>query len=296
MITLRRGAMVLAILVTGLSIWLWLGYPSIAKQWRPMAGPKPFPASAGSRLESGRLRVCGGLLASLNRSWQLALQPGKRPAASFKGMAPLAAWPAAEANISDRDHLYLAAVAPHDGFWLGFEADSGMNFAVSVDVNGRNALSGELGESRRLQHNPRNYLLIPDQPWLDAVVGHDGKLQALTPSFTELVGPMGFATGAEIHLGVYAIPSADLEPEQPPQPKGPLPYYGQDSGTAAAVLPVHPWQSRSLRRGIPAPRACAHLTLAVVEPHLFERLTKRSLPEGLFGDADTTPPPPPPRF
>lgn len=99
-------------------------------------------------------------------------------------MAPLAAWAAAEANPGNWDFPYLAAIAPHDGFWLGFEADPGMNFAVSVDVNDRNGLRGVVIASRRLQRNPRNYLLIPDQPWLDGAFGHDGKLQALIPSFT----------------------------------------------------------------------------------------------------------------
>jgi hypothetical protein len=211
-------------------------------------------------------------------------------------MAPLASWPAVEANSGARDRLYLAAVAPHDGFWLGFEADPSLNFAVCIDVNGRNAISGELGASHRLRHNPRNYLLIPDQPWLDTAVGDDGKLQALIPSFTEMAGPRGFVTGAEIRLGVYTIPSADLEPEQVPQPKGPLPYYGQDSGMATSGLAAHPWKSRGMRRSIPEPRACAHLTLVIVEPHLFERLTKRSLPKGLFDANDTTPPPPPALF
>lgn len=53
-----------------------------------------------------------------------------------------------------------------------------------------------------------------------------------------MIGPMGLATGAENELGVYVIPSADLEPKQPPQPKGPLPYCGQDSGTSG-LRPSH---------------------------------------------------------
>lgn len=292
----RFGALLVAILVTSLSLLLWIRLPSIAKEWGPMAGHQPFADASGSRLESGRVRVCGALLTLFNRSWQVPLKPGQWPAASFKGMAPLAAWPADVSKAGDQDRLYLAAIAPHDGFWLGFEAEPGMNFAISIDVDGRNALSGELGWSHSLLHNPRNFLLIPDQPWLDARVGSDGKLQPLIPDFEDGVGPMGFAAGAEIRLAVYPIPSADLEPEQPPQAKGPLPQYGHDAATAAVGRPVHPWQSRSLRRTVAEPRACARLTFAVVEPSVFERLTNVSLPEGLFDDADSTPPPPPPLF
>ena len=294
--SLRIGAVVVGMLVACLSMLIWICLPTNSVQSNPMTDQQPLAARSGSTLESGRIRVCGGLLTSLNRSWQVVGKPGQWPAASFKGLAPLAAWSAAGATTDNQNPIYLAAIAPHDAFWIGFEADPELNFAVTIDLDGRNALSGERGWSRGLTHNPKNFLLIPDQPWLDARVGQDGSLQQLIPSFGEEVRAVGIATGAEIRLTVYPIPSADLEFKQPPQAQGPQPQYAPDSATAAKGQPIHPWQGRTLRRDAPEPEACAKLSVAIVQLSLFESLTHISLPEGLFDDADSTPPPPPPLF
>ena len=200
--SLRNSTIVVGMLVACLSILIWMCLPTNSMQSYPMTDQQPLEARSGSTLESGRIRVCGGLLTSLNRSWQVVGRPGQRPAASFKGLAPLAAWSAAGVKTDDQNPIYLAAIAPHDAFWIGFDADPELNFAVTIDLDGRNALSGERGWSRGLAHNPKNFLLIPDQPWLDARGGQDGSLQQLIPWFGDEVRTVGVATGAEIRLTV----------------------------------------------------------------------------------------------
>src|ERR1700730_1392149 len=56
---------------------------------------------SSSTIEYGRVRVCGGLVASVNRSWQVAVERGHRPVAAFKAMAPVAPWSATKRPSGD---------------------------------------------------------------------------------------------------------------------------------------------------------------------------------------------------
>ena len=290
--SVQFGRILLASMVACLSILIWISLPSISKEKGSMSIDQQHFTGSGSAIESGRVRVCGGLVTSVNRSWQVAIKPGQRPSASFKGMAPLATWPPSKTIPSDQGATYLAAVASHDALWIGFEADKDINFAVSIDVDGRNALTGQLGWTQALALEPKNFLLIPDQPWFDAIVGDKGNLQQLIPFYSHVVRPIGFATGAEIRLTVYPIAPTDLDPLLPAEPKGPVPQYSQQPAASQTEPTIHPWVSRNLRRSLKAPRECARLTFQIVEPNVFESLTAIHLPEGMFDDADSTPPPP----
>lgn len=207
-------------------------------------------------------------------------------------MAPLAAWSPTETVVESQQPIYLAAIAPHDAYWLGFEADDGLSFAVTVDVEGRNALTGQKGSTPSLVRQPKNFLLIPDQPWLDAMAGPRGRPQQLIPRFDHQDRALGIATGGEIHLTIYAIAAEALDPPLLPRPQGPVPQYAQDSAPSEGEPRIHPWVGRNLHRDVQAPCACAQLTVAIVEPQVFESLTAVSLPKGLFDDVNSTPPPP----
>lgn len=251
-----------------------------------------FSHSHSSSIENGRVRVCGGLVVSVNRSWQITVERGQRPFAPFKAMAPVAPWPATNSPIRDQGDVYLAAVAPHDAFWIGFEADEGLSFAITIDLDGRNALNGCQGWSGALKFKPRNFLLIPDQPWFDSIVGPGGTSEQLIPQFDHEDRPMCFTSGAEIHLVIYLIEPGALQTPLAQQPEDPVPLYSQEHGASHTEATIHPWSGRSLRNDFQPPRPCARLTFHIVEPKLFETLMGVQIPAGMFDDVGSTPPPP----
>jgi len=206
-------------------------------------------------------------------------------------MAPLALWSSTDA-ARDQGDVYLAAVAAHDAFWLGFEADEGLCFAVIVDLDGRCALTGRHGWSDVLEHEPRNFLVVPDQPWFDCIVGSEGACEQLIPRFDPEVGPTGFASGGEIHLIIYPVEANAQQASPVPQPEGPFPLYSPDSAAVGTEETVHPWRGRALRNDFRPPHPCARLTFHIVDPKRFEALTGVKLSAGMFDDAGATPPPP----
>ena len=55
-----------------------------------------------------------------------------------------------------------------EALWISFSAASWKPNAVTVSVGGVNAVSGE-PDDRRLHPQPQNYLVCPNQPWLDGI-------------------------------------------------------------------------------------------------------------------------------
>ena len=257
-----------------------------------MSPQEEHSTESSSTIEYGRVRVCSGLVTSVNRSWQVAVEPGNRPAAPFKAIAPIAPWLPTNSAVGDQGDVYLAAVAPHDAFWLGFEADEGLFFAITIDLDGRNALNGRQGWSDTLELEPKNFLLVPDQPWFDSIVGPEGTFEQLIPHFDPEARPVNFTSGGEIRLVIYPIEAGALQPPLAQPPEGPEPLYSQESAASQTEATIHPWRGRGLRSDFQPPRPCARLTFHIVEPKLFENLTSVHLPANMFDDVGSTPPPP----
>ena len=276
------------------SVLLSFGSPAVSEGLSSMSPQDEHSTESPSTMENGRVRVCGGLVTSVNRSWQVAVEPGNRPAAPFKAMAPIASWQATKSTVEDQGDVYLAAVASHDAFWLGFEADEDLYFGVTIDFNGRNALNGRQGWSDALESEPQNFLLIPDQPWFDSIAGSNGTFEQLLPQVDPEVRPMSFASSGEIHLVIYPIEADALQTPLEQQPKGPVPLYSQEGASSQSQTnaSIHPWRSRSLRSDFQTPHSCARLTFYIVEPKLYETLTGVQLPAGMFDDVGSTPPAP----
>lgn len=106
-----------------------------------------------------------------------------------------------------------------EALWLGFHGAVWKPNAVKVSVGGVNAVSGESDEET-LHADPQNYLVCPDQPWLDGIhTGHE-----LIRQFVAM--PLGFGytveaamTGAEISGGIQITvyePKPGRFPDEPP--------------------------------------------------------------------------------
>ncbi len=240
-------------------------------------------------IDHGRIRACGGLLVSVNRSWQVDVEPGQRPVAAFKAMAPIAPGPAAE----EADDVHLAAVGAHDAFWLGFEADDAASYAVTIDVDGRNALTRRAGPTTELDLEPRNFLVVPDQPWFDSIVDADGAHRQLVPSYDAGADPASPASGARVVLGIHRIDTGSIA--APREPEGPVPQYADevvDPGPERPPAEAHRWAARDVDAAIERAALCATVRFMIVEPSRYEALTGTTLPPDMFDDVESEPPAP----
>src|SRR6266498_5380524 len=75
--------------------------------------------------------------------------------------------------VSEADSAVFIPLYQREALWLAFEGADWKPNAVQVAVGGVNAVSGEPWEAR-LSDAPQNYLVCPNQPWLDGINAGDG--------------------------------------------------------------------------------------------------------------------------
>lgn len=71
---------------------------------------------------------------------------------------------------------FLAPLYQREALWLQFEAAPWKPNAVKVAVGGVDALTGEPWDDG-LRADPQNYLVCPDQPWLDGINSGEGTVR-----------------------------------------------------------------------------------------------------------------------
>lgn len=117
-----------------------------------------------------------------------------------------------------RDDLFLP-MYQREALWLGFDGASWKPNAVKVGVGGVNAASGEPWDEG-LHAEPQDYLVCPDQPWLDGINVGDGKIR----QFVAMPLGAGYTveaqiTGAETVGGIQLLvfePKPGRFPDRPP--------------------------------------------------------------------------------
>jgi hypothetical protein len=110
-----------------------------------------------------------------------------------------------------------------EAMWLGFLAVWWKPNALMIGADGVNVVSGEAWEAS-LSAEPQNYLVAPDQPWLDGI-----KTQAETVrQFVAVALGAGYTIGEQLRPGaatqgvqfrVYE-PRPGLFPDSEPEPQG----------------------------------------------------------------------------
>jgi hypothetical protein len=80
-----------------------------------------------------------------------------------------------------------------EALWLGFHAAVWKPNAVKIAVGGVNAISGG-ADDERLHSDPQDYVVCPDQPWLDGI--HTGK--ATVRQFVAMPLGLGYTVEASI--------------------------------------------------------------------------------------------------
>jgi hypothetical protein len=71
---------------------------------------------------------------------------------------------------------FLVPMYRREALWLGFEGASWKPNAVKVGLGGIDAVSGQAWD-QVLQADPQNYVVVPDQPWLDGINSGGGTVR-----------------------------------------------------------------------------------------------------------------------
>jgi hypothetical protein len=107
-----------------------------------------------------------------------------------------------------------------EAMWLSFEAEDWKPNAVKIGVGGVNAVSGKAWDTK-LRRRPQDYLVCPDQPWLDGINAGDGFIR----QFVAMPLGAGYTveaqvTGKEEFGGLQIVayePKPGRFPDAPPQ-------------------------------------------------------------------------------
>jgi hypothetical protein len=106
-----------------------------------------------------------------------------------------------------------------EALWLGFAAAKWKPNAVKIGVGGVNAVSGETW-NERLRADPQDYVVCPDQPWLDGIASGHGTIR----QFVAMPLGAGYTveaqiTGSEVTGGLQVLvfePKPGRFPDTPP--------------------------------------------------------------------------------
>jgi hypothetical protein len=85
-----------------------------------------------------------------------------------------------------------------EALWLGFEGVDSKPHAVLIGAGEINVLTGEPQEER-LHATPQNYIVCPDQPWLDGINAGDGFVRQFVAT------PLGSSLSLEEQLGASEL-------------------------------------------------------------------------------------------
>ena len=116
------------------------------------------------------------------------------------------------------DDLFIP-MYQREALWLGFDGAAWKPNAVKVGIGGVNAVSGGAWDDE-LHAKPQDYLVTPDQPWLDGINVGDGQIR----QFVAMPLGAGYTveaqvTGAESVGGIRLLvfePKPGRFPDEPP--------------------------------------------------------------------------------
>lgn len=119
----------------------------------------------------------------------------------------------------DRQKGYFIPMYQREAMWINFNAAWWKPNAVKVGVGMVNALSGEEW-NLTLDDNPQNYLVAPDQPWLDGIKSGEGVIRQfvavpLGTGYTVEAQVTGKESDGALRIAVFE-PRPGRFPDAPP--------------------------------------------------------------------------------
>lgn len=134
---------------------------------------------------------------------------------------------------------YVIPMYQSEALWIAFEGAWWKPNAVKVGIGGIDALTGEAW-SEELRGDPQNYLVAPDQPWLDGInSGHETVRQFVAMPLGSGLTVEGQLTGEETVGGLQFVvyePKPGRFPDEEPEPGPPtegVAFESIDMGLAA---------------------------------------------------------------
>lgn len=131
-------------------------------------------------------------------------------------------------------------VYQREALWLGFHAAPWKPNAVIVAAGGINAISGKPDDGA-LSDDPQNYLVCPEQPWLDGIHAARGAIRQFVAmplglGYTVEAALTGAETAGGLALAVFE-PKTGRFPDAPPprRDSGPVRWSGLGPGSAMGV-------------------------------------------------------------
>jgi hypothetical protein len=181
-----------------------------------------------------------------------------------------------------------------EALWLGFEAPWWKPHALKIGIGGIDAVSGDTFEPATLAAEPQDYVVVPDQPWLDGINAGDGFIrQFVAVPLGEGLMVEAQLTGVEeqggLTLSLFS-PRPGRFPDEPPERE----MHGPPDVVACAA-PMGLGAGGRMRQEIYAdeygietweaePTSTVHIDL--VDALAFEALTGLAAPAPVV-DADT---------
>lgn len=114
---------------------------------------------------------------------------------------------------------YFIPMYQREALWLGFDGANWQPNAVKIAIGNINAISGQVWDET-LNADPQNYIVCPNQPWLDGINAG----QSFIRQFVAMPLGLGYTveaqvSGAENFGGIQILvyePKAGRFPDQPP--------------------------------------------------------------------------------
>lgn len=130
------------------------------------------------RLEHDAVRAGPRLTISFQRTLRIPDDGRTYPLPPGLGRFPLrsANEYAGKLPRSWRGDFFLPIYA-REALWIAFEAAAWKPNAVIVAAGGVNVVTGATGDDDRLRDDPQNYVVCPEQPWLDGINSGSGAIR-----------------------------------------------------------------------------------------------------------------------
>ncbi len=116
---------------------------------------------------------------------------------------------------------FVVPIHQREALWLSFSVPYWKPHALKVGIGGIDALTGDPFDAGRLSADPQDYLVCPDQPWLDGINAGDGFIrQFVAARLGDGVTVEAQLSGSEseggMELALFA-PEPGRFPDEPPR-------------------------------------------------------------------------------
>ncbi len=184
-----------------------------------------------------------------------------------------------------RDDFFLPIYA-REALWIGFDAADWKPNAVKVGAGGVNVVTGKLLDAE-LHDAPQDYVVVPDQPWIDGVKSHEDAIrQFVAMPLGQGYTIEGQITGREKTGGLQFVifePKPGRFPDEPPPER--------TRGIATAAFAMSPVLGAAVggkmrqkiypdRHGIDTwdPTSALKLRVHFLQPAVFALVTGEPMP------------------